>query len=200
MHTRDDLNYSRGYTWWIMQEAQKRNPELTLDGTAWSAPAWIGNGNFWSQDAADYYVKWLEGLRDVYGLKFSAIGCRNEKGDSYEFVKMLRKTLDANGFEDLPIHAFDNWYAEKLNFVFDMEKDEELRNAIDIIGGHVFYEERPVSEEQKALAAKMGKRIWDTEDHVYKKGFDCLIRSPRFPFDGGTGSHRPETPLRCHLC
>ena len=80
MHTRDDLNYSRGYTWWIMQEAQKRNPELTLDGTAWSAPAWIGNGNFWSQDAADYYVKWLEGLRDVYGLKFSAIGCRNEKG------------------------------------------------------------------------------------------------------------------------
>lgn len=175
MHTRDDLNYSRGYTWWIMQEAQKRNPELTLDGTAWSAPAWIGNGNFWSQDAADYYVKWLEGLRDVYGLKFSAIGCRNEKGDSYEFVKMLRKTLDANGFEDLPIHAFDNWYAEKLNFVFDMEKDEELRNAIDIIGGHVFYEERPVSEEQKALAAKMGKRIWDTEDHVYKKGFDCLI-------------------------
>ena len=52
-HTRDDLNYSRGYTWWILQEAKKRNPALTLDGAAWSAPGWIGGGEFWSQDAAD---------------------------------------------------------------------------------------------------------------------------------------------------
>ena len=175
MHTREDLNYSRGYTWWIMKEAAKRNPDLTLDGTAWSAPHWVGNGNFWSQDAADYYVKWLEGLRDVYGLKFSAIGCRNEKGQDYRFVKLFRKTLDANGFEDLEIHAFDNWYDSKLDFVFDMEKDPELRDAIDIIGGHVFYEEAPLKPEPQAAALRMGKRIWDTEDHVYKKGFDALI-------------------------
>jgi galactosylceramidase len=57
MHTRDDLNYQRGYIWWLLQEAKKRNPKLSLDGTAWSAPAWVGKGNFWSQDAADYYVK-----------------------------------------------------------------------------------------------------------------------------------------------
>ncbi len=69
MHTRDDLNYSRGYTWWILCEAKKRNPDLTLDGAAWSAPGWIDNGNFWSQDAADYYVKWLQGRKNVYGLE-----------------------------------------------------------------------------------------------------------------------------------
>jgi galactosylceramidase len=63
MHARGDLNYSRGYTWWILREAKKRNPNLTLTGMAWSAPGWVGNGNFWSQDAADYYVKWLTGLR-----------------------------------------------------------------------------------------------------------------------------------------
>src|SRR5580658_3609992 len=44
MHTRDDLNYSRGFTWWILKEAKSRNPGLTLDGAAWSAPGWIGNG------------------------------------------------------------------------------------------------------------------------------------------------------------
>lgn len=174
-HTREDLNYSRGYTWWIMQEAKKRNPDLTLDGTAWSAPGWVGNGKFWSQDAADYYVSWLKGLRDVYGLEFIAIGCRNEKEVSYDFVKRFRKTLDANGFTNLKIHAFDNWYKGKLNFVKDMFTDKELCDAIDIIGGHVFYEGEPVSVEERAMAEKLGKPIWNTEDHVYKKGFDCLI-------------------------
>lgn len=174
-HTRDDLNYSRGYTWWILQEAKKRNPNLTLDGTAWSAPGWIGKGEFWSQDAADYYVSWLKGLRDVYGLEFSAIGCRNEKGQSYDFVKRLRKTLNANGFTHLKIHAFDNWYKGKLDFVKDMFTDEELCNAIDIISGHIFNEGEPVSAEERAMAEKLGKPIWNTEDHVYRKGYDCLI-------------------------
>src|SRR5579871_6122872 len=40
MHTRDDLDYTRGYTWWILREAKKRNPALSLDGAAWSAPGW----------------------------------------------------------------------------------------------------------------------------------------------------------------
>ena len=174
-HTREDLNYARGYTWWILQEAKKRNPKLTLDGTAWSAPGWIGGGKFWSQDAADYYVNWLKGLRDVYGLELTAIGCRNEKGQDYDFVKRFRKTLDANGFSALKIHAFDNWPKGKLDFVKDMLTDKELRDAIDIISGHVFYEGVPVSAEEKALAEQLGKPIWNTEDHVYKKGFDCLI-------------------------
>src|SRR5690349_12044080 len=30
MHSRNDLDYTRGYTWWVMQEAKKRNPALTL--------------------------------------------------------------------------------------------------------------------------------------------------------------------------
>lgn len=174
-HTRGDLNYHRGYTWWVMQEAKRRNPELTLDRTAWSVPGWIGDGKFWSQDTADYYVSWLKGLRDVYGLEFAAIDCRNEKGGSYDFVKLFRKTLEANSFSLLKIHAFDNWYKGKLDFVKDMLTDRELRDAINIIGGHVFYEGEPVSAEERVMAERLGKPIWDTEDHVYKKEFDCLI-------------------------
>src|SRR6201996_6299878 len=30
MHARDDLNTSRGYTWWVLREAKKRNPKLSL--------------------------------------------------------------------------------------------------------------------------------------------------------------------------
>lgn len=43
MHTRNDLDCTRGYTWWVMQEAKKRNPALTLDDTAWSGPGWLGD-------------------------------------------------------------------------------------------------------------------------------------------------------------
>lgn len=38
-HYRGDYNFERGYTWWVMSEAQRRNPRLALDATAWSAPA-----------------------------------------------------------------------------------------------------------------------------------------------------------------
>lgn len=175
MHTREDLNYSRGYTWWILQEAKKRNPDITLDGTAWSAPGWVGNGKFWSQDAAGYYVKWLQGLRKIYGLELDAIGCRNEKGVDYDFAKILRSTLNTSGFEKVKIHAFDNWPDSKLDFVKDMLTDEKLRNSIDIISAHVFWANDTASAAVQKMAATMGKPIWNTEDHVYKKGFDCLI-------------------------
>jgi len=174
MHTRDDLNYSRGYTWWILREAKRRNPALSLDGAAWAAPGWIGNGNFWSQDAADYYVKWLQGLKKIYGLEFDAIGCRNEKGVNYDFVEMLRATLDANGFQKLQIHAFDNWPATKFDFVKDMVTDEKLRDAIGILSAHTLVR-IPASPAVRSMAAQMNKPIWNTEEHAYLKGFDCAI-------------------------
>jgi galactosylceramidase len=180
MHTRDDLDYTRGYMWWILSEAKKRNPKLSLDGAAWSAPGWVGNGNFWSQDAADYYVKWLQGLRSVYGLEFDALGCRNEKGVSFEFAKMLRRTLDANGFSKVRIHAFDDWPKSKLDFVKQMAGDESLRKAIDIISAHTMNSKRagqwPASPEVQRLASEMGKPIWNTEEHVYLPGFACALR------------------------
>jgi galactosylceramidase len=175
MHTRDDLNYTRGYMWWILSEAKKRNSALTLDGTAWSAPGWVGNGQFWSQDAADYYVKWLEGLRNVHNLELDAIGCRNEKGYSIPFAKTLRATLNANGFEKVKLHAFDHWPKDKLDWVKNLLNDEEARKAIDIIGAHVFYSNDPASQAVQEMAAQMNKPIWNTEEHVYLKGFDCQI-------------------------
>ena len=171
-HYRGDCNFRRGYMWWVMSEAKRRNPKLSLDATAWSAPAWVGN--YWSQDMADYYVSWLSGLREVYGLELDAIGCHNEKGVSYDFAKMLRKTMNERGFQNVRLHAFDNWGGGKMNFLRDMQKDAKLREAIDIVSAHTF-SEIPLTKEQRELAEAMGKPIWNSEDHVYRKGFDCLI-------------------------
>ena len=171
-HFRGDYNFRRGYTWWVMSEAKRRNPKLSLDATAWSAPAWVGS--YWSQDMADYYVAWLQGLREVHGLELDAIGCHNEKGVSYDFAKMLRRTMNERGFPNVRLHAFDNWGDEKMDFLQDMQNDTELRSAIDVVSAHTF-SEIPLRHEQRKMAEAMGKPIWNSEDHIYRKGFDCLI-------------------------
>ena len=174
MHSRDDLNFSRGDEWWLMREAKKRNPELSLDACACGCPGWVGNGNFWSQDMCDYYVKWIQGLKSVYGLDLDAIGCRNEKGVNEDFAKKFRATLDASGLQNVKIHGFDNWDKTKFNWVRHMTNDLVLRNAVAILSNHTMtYIPTPPDVQQ--LAEGWNKPIWNTEEHVYKKGFDCEI-------------------------
>ncbi|MEU5872180.1 galactosylceramidase [Glycomyces sp. NPDC047369] len=176
MHARGDLDAYRGYTWWVMREAKRRNPALSLDAAAWSAPGWIGGGEFWSQDMADYYVSWVRLLRDVHGLDLDAIGCRNEKGVSLDFAKRMRASLDEAGFGSVLLHAFDNWPDDKFNFVDQLRRDPEAAKAIDVIGAHVMYgNDVHAPDEVRAWAGAAGKPIWNTEDHVYRSGFDCLI-------------------------
>lgn len=175
MHERGDLNYFRGYEWWLMREAKRRNPDLTLDACAWGAPGWVGHGEFWSQDMADYYVKWIAGLRSAHGLELDAIGCRNEKGVSLDFAKKFRAALDTAGFQGVPLHGFDNWGPNKFDWVDALTTDEALRKSIGIISNHTM-SEVPATVHVRALAQSLGKKLWNTEEHVYLKGYECEIR------------------------
>jgi galactosylceramidase len=176
MRTRNDLNFQRGYTWWILQQAKRRNPNLVLTGMAWSAPGWVGDGKFWSKDTAIYYTNWLKGLRDVYGLEFNAIGLRNEKGVSFDFAKELRRALSSQGFDRVKIQGFDNWPKDKLAFVKDMIANPQLRDAVDIISAHTLVSVPPTDGEKlKSWAKDLNKPIWNSEEHVYKSGFEAEI-------------------------
>ena len=123
-HYRGDNNFMRGYIWWVMREAQQRNPKLALDATAWSAPAWVGN--IWSDDMVDYYIAWLQGLRQVHGLELDALGCHNEKGWHGDFAKHLRKAMNERGFRNVKLHGFGNWGNQKMDFLKRMQEDPEL--------------------------------------------------------------------------
>ena len=146
-HYQGDHNYLRGYMWWVMQEAKRRNAALSLDATSWSAPAWVSD--FWSENMVGYYIDWLKGLREVHGLELDALGCHNEKGWNAEF-------------------------AQKMDFLKRMQEDQELCDALDAVCAHTFSEIQLTPEQRKA-AEDMGKPIWNSEDHVYLPGFDCLI-------------------------
>ena len=171
-HYRGDNNFMRGYIWWVMREAKQRNPQLALDATAWSAPAWVGN--FWSDDMVGYYIAWLQGLRHVHGLELDALGCHNEKGWNGDFAKQMRRAMNERGFKGVKLHGFGNWGNQKMDFLRAMQNDTELRDALDAVCAHT-YSEIQLTPEQRKIAEDMGKPIWNSEDHVYLKGFNCLI-------------------------
>ena len=110
MHTADDQNYKRGYQWWMMKEAKKRNPDIKLMALAWDFPAWIKD--VCSQAAADYLVNYIKGAKSVHNLDIDYIGMWNETKTCNKLAKLLRKTLDANGLQKVKIIGDDqvrNW-------------------------------------------------------------------------------------------
>jgi galactosylceramidase len=176
MHSKTDENYYRGYEWWLMEQARARNPAIFLDATAWSAPAWVGNGNFWSQDTADYLSKWIMGAKSAHGLDINYVGCRNEKGDNTSWVKLFRTTLNSNGLTNVGIHAFDNWGATSWTWATGMNTDATLKAAVYAIGSHTTASYGSTSgTPPPANVIAIGKPIWDTEEHVYEHGFQCAI-------------------------
>jgi galactosylceramidase len=42
MHFATDQNYSRGYEWWLMEEAKKRNPNMVFSALEWGTAAGSG--------------------------------------------------------------------------------------------------------------------------------------------------------------
>jgi len=171
-HFQGDSNFERGYIWWVLEEAVKRNPKLTLDATAWSAPAWVGG--FWTDEMVDYYIAWMRGLREVHGLELDALGCHNEKGWDADFAKHMRRAMDERGFKDVKLHGFGNWGRTKLEFIPRMLEDPEFADALDIVCAHTF-SEIPLTKEQREAVERLGKPLWNSEEHIYRKGFDCLI-------------------------
>jgi hypothetical protein len=155
MHTRNDLNFHRGYEWWLMVEAKKRNPHILLDTLAWGAPAWVGNGNYYTQDMADYVAKFIQGAKTEYGLNIDYTGIWNERTYNADWIKLLRKTLDKNGLNSVKISAPDNF---DWSIVNAMQKDPELNSAVYAIGEHYM-------NSQTTQAAKdCEKPLWSSED------------------------------------
>lgn len=174
-HTRSDLNFNRGYEFWLMKEAKKRNPDIILDVLPWGAPYWIGNGKFYSDDMPEYIAQFLKGAKTVHGLDIDYVGIWNERPYNVEYIKQLRKTLDKYNIP-AKIAAADEirsyWIAK------DMNKDPELFDAIAVIGTHYplgqggqLYDGSTVydnyGKDYKIIwkeALDCGKPVWSLED------------------------------------
>ena len=138
MRSRDDHDYTRGYEWWLMEEARKRNPQIILDTLPWGAPGWVGNGHFYSQDMADYVADFLQGAQKYHHLDIAYTGIWNERQFDSGYVKKLYRTLVQQGIP-AKIVCCDEYPGEGLgqwSIVDSMLKDPELNTAVNAVGVH----------------------------------------------------------------
>eukprot|EP00929_Paragymnodinium_shiwhaense_P043197 TRINITY_DN22249_c0_g1_i1.p1 TRINITY_DN22249_c0_g1~~TRINITY_DN22249_c0_g1_i1.p1 ORF type:complete len:857 (-),score=158.67 TRINITY_DN22249_c0_g1_i1:250-2820(-) len=170
MHSADDLDYNRGYEWWLLQEAKKRNPEIKTYGLPWAFPGWVG-GKELSGDpfkhpelTSNYILKWLEGARNVYDVEIDYIGIWNERPSDATYAKTLRKMLDSNGFEKTVLVANDRDAA----ICDEMAKDPEYVAAIGVVGLHYPSDFSNYSKCRKLGFGVVGERgskaIWASEE------------------------------------
>uniref|UniRef100_A0A3P9LK04 Galactocerebrosidase n=1 Tax=Oryzias latipes TaxID=8090 RepID=A0A3P9LK04_ORYLA len=160
MHYEDDENYFRGYEWWLMKEAKKRNPDIVLTALPWSFPGWLGRGKDWPYDfpdvTADYVVKWILGAKKYHDLHIQYVGIWNERNFDVKYIKLLRYSLDKSGLEEVRIIASDNlWEPIAQSLLLD----PELSGAVDVIGAHY---PGTVTVPQ---ALKTLKKLWASEDY-----------------------------------
>lgn len=157
--------FQRGYEWWLMVEARKRNPRILIEGLQWGAPGWIGNGKFYSEDNARFVAAFVKGAKQYHGVDVDYVGIWNEKMYDTEYIKMLRKVLDASGLERVKIAAADLWEPETKWLIADaMTKDTELKKSVAAISAHVTAH---TSFYTTGNAKKLGVPIWDGEVHAY---------------------------------
>ncbi len=159
-------DFNRGYEWWLMEEASKRNSQITLDSLPWGAPGWIGNGRFYSQDMADYIAKFIQGARSVHNLEVQYTGIWNEAPYEPAYVKMLKKTLLKNRLSTHIVccDLMPNQH-QWSKVTDDMTRDPEFREAVSVIGVH--YPDVVKGSTVPEAALKSGRPLWASEDEFY---------------------------------
>ena len=174
-HTREEFDhpkkeyFSRGYESWLMVEAKKRNPAIYLDILQWGAPGWIGNGEFFSQDNADYIIRFIGKNKEYFGLDIDYCGVWNERAWSLElprnneWIKLLANEIRAHQLKT-KIVASDE--VMLLNVGYEMVKDTELMAAVDILGTH--YQDAKPKNFDTRLVRQIGKPVWSSEDGPWR--------------------------------
>lgn len=165
MHSKDDLDLKRGYEWWLMSEAKKRNSEIKLYGLPWAYPGWVGNDPTtgkpsgspftYPNQTSHYIMEWISGAKKEYGLDIDFIGIWNERSSDAKYANSLRQTLDAAGFSKTKIVAKDGG----ADICTAMAKDPAYAKTVDIIGLHY-----PSDYKDYSVCHSFGKPVWASEE------------------------------------
>jgi hypothetical protein len=158
-HVRGDINCNVGYEFWLGEQAVARNPNIRLVALPWTAPGWIGGGNFWSQDMIDYDISWLNCAKG-HGLNINYIGGWNERGHDSGWYKNLRSALNSRGFAGVQIVGDDSGWSMADEF-----GDTTLKNAVGVLGNHYVcgYLSQADSCSTTSNARNSGKPLWASE-------------------------------------
>ena len=162
MRTATETNYTRGYEWWLMEQARARNPDIQLDCLAWGAPGWIGGGNYYSTDMINYICNFLNGAKKSHNLTINFTGVHNESAFQTSWIKSLRLALDASGLGSVKIVAADEW-GNGWNIVTNIIADADLSNAVYAVGAHY---PSGAGYSSPASAKTLSQPLWGSEEGI----------------------------------
>lgn len=164
MRNRQDYDITRGYGLPIAKQARIINPSIMLDALRWGTPRWIKNDT----DKLAYYLNFLRGARDEYGLEFDYLGPDiNEGAFSRDWtVNTLRPGLDREGFSAIKLVADDSDHG--WDIAEHASADPELFDAVHAYAIHY-------RQDSTDTARNSGKPLWLSEDlasfrHSFSKG------------------------------
>lgn len=160
----EKADVTRGAGFQLAADIKKINPDVTLDMLWWSEPRWV-------TDAKDVYAaryKWykqtLDAAYETYGLVFDYVSAnRNERTVDNDWIIYLSKALKSEkdcpyDYSKIKIVAADENTTWRI--AHDMLKNEELRDAVDVIGTHYT---SYADKDAKKLAEEYGKELWFSE-------------------------------------
>ena len=179
MRSATDHNFQRGYEWWLMEEARKRNPNIILDSLAWGAPGWIGNGRLYSNDMANYVADFLEGAKIEHGLDIAYTGIWNERVYDAAYVKQLHEVLTARKL-DTKIVCCDEYPGEgegQWQIAEAIKTDPALNESVDVLSVH--YPWIYNHSTTPAGALDLQKPLWSSEDQPNDGGGPIVSRDWR---------------------
>jgi O-glycosyl hydrolase len=182
MRSASDHDPSRGYEWWLMVEAHKRNPNIALEALPWGAPRWVastsnGKESLYSSRMADYVVEFIRMAKQYYGLDIAYAGIWNERQYDLAYIKELHSRLKASHLSTRIICCDGNpgdgdgqWSIAR-----EILKDSELAAAIDVIGVHYPFWDNGIPTTE--AARKTGKPLWSSEDQPNGGGGPFVSRN-----------------------
>jgi len=192
MRTATDHDSTRGYEWWLMVEAHKRNPGIVLEILPWGAPGWVGDTvggkpTLYTPKMAAYLVDFIRTAKQDYGLDIAYAGPWNEKVYDIGFIKEFHRQLLASHLstkiaccDEYPGQGAGQW-----SIADEMLKDPELAGDIAVIGGHYPLMDGKITTTD--AARKTGKPLWSSEDQPNGGGGPFVSRD--WPVGGRILAH-----------
>jgi Glycosyl hydrolase family 59 len=190
-HAQGSVDCDSGYEWWLMEQAEERDPNIVFYGLQWAAPSWVGgtglgmpaterSGHSQSVHQSlstaadtDYVIDWMR-CASSHDLKVSYLGGWNESGWNANWYVAMRAALNAAGYSSTQLVAADSFphpsgtpqgAASTWNVAKAMRSTPAFDKAVSVLGAHDVcgYPTNGYTCISTSTARSLGKPLWASE-------------------------------------